>query len=460
LSGIAALYDSTLKHVAIHLAYGAIAVTLAIFTVALLVFIWKQLSGFAFGEYRREEIFRASDPEDLPPYLQVSSQRLLAILRQLLSSSARRAVLVLLILCSMAYYGLFIVLAQPRFQPPIADRLNAFSDENIVRMLKDQTAAQESIAGAIKQQNDNIKNIEGAIRSQSNPGSSSIVVIPQLESRALERISNSWPILTILTLLIIVPSVMLGFLFLSFREEPSFGEPRPPRSIAAKSFVRATASTITLASISIGTLITVKELNLFTFNITMRSGQDNSASIQKVTINFPQRPDKKTHTDCGIPAPKEANREQNTMRVGPFPICVARPEDIPAGDLEIQKAFEVTSSSLIAIADHIKEHKDRAKLIGLTLIGSFDKRSLKAACKKKFGENAGLAMSRANWVKEQLVDQYKAAEVAEIVATTAGPGQTELNENGQMMSTNITTPQNFGDLDRAVQVCATWEETP
>jgi hypothetical protein len=459
LSGTAALYDSTLMHVAIHLAYGAIAVTLAIFTVALLVFIWKQLSGFVFGEYRREEIFRASDPEDLPPYLQVSSQRLLAILRQLLSSSARLAVLVLLILCSIAYYGLFIVLAQPRFQPPIADRLNAFSDENIVRMLKDQTAAQESIAGAIKQQSDNIKNIEGAIRSQSNPGSSSIVVIPQPESGVFERISNSSPILTILTLLIIVPSVMLGLLFFS-DERSSFDEDRRPRSILAKSFVRATTSTVTLASISIGTLFTVKELKLFNFYITPKSGQEQSASIQKVTINFPQRPDKMIRLDCGIAAPKEANREQNTMRVGPFPICVARPEDVPAGDPELQKAFEVTSSSLIAIADHIKEHKDRAKLIGLTLIGSFDKRSLKAACKKKYGENAGLAMSRANWVKEQLVDHYKAAEVAEMVAMTAGPGQTELNENGQMMSTNITTPQNFGDLDRAVQVCATWEETP
>jgi hypothetical protein len=322
------------------------------------------------------------------------------------------------------------------------------------------------IADAIREQTDSIKNINDAIRARKDAENTPVVIIPPADSTNSAGGSGWGHYFLIAMLLVIFPSFLFGF---GYFAENYWAETR-----AAKYSLRAVASGLALVSISIGTIVTIKDLTILHVTYAPQSGgqsesqsqsQQGRPQIQTVIINIPESRQRSIRLDCGRPkAPEEnsgENREGNEMRIGPFPIGWANPEDNKDGNPDVIKAFELTRESLTKVAQLIRQQVSPQKnLVGLTLIGSFDKRPLGPGLRKKYGENAGLAMARAIWVKDQFAKQGKLIRETQMVVMTAGPGHTELQANGQVIRLDQTVQQDAGDQDRAVQVCATWEESP
>lgn len=176
--------------------------------------------------------------------------------------------------------------------------------------------------------------------------------------------------------------------------------------------------------------------------------------IQKIYIQFPEpkdppkQPAKKVTMDCGVPDGEGGS----TMRVGPFPPDFGDPADLKPSDGVAYSIFETqTKPSARRVIDKLKENS-RENLVGIMLTGSFDQRPLSLRAKKRHGENAGLAATRANWVKGLLLQEKFAA--SQIMSAVAGPVVQLHGPNGT--SVTVSTEKK-GEPDRAVQVCAVWE---
>jgi hypothetical protein len=370
--------------------------------------------------------------------------------------SARTSGVVLIVLFVVYFVAYAVLLTH---FAPLSSRADNFSGrveisipaDSIVRAIHELSETQATIKDAIKQQSDNIKAIGDAVRAQKIEGRGPVLVTPGNDSANTSGGSGWGPYVWIVCLLLLIPLALwtIGY---------SIESPR--MSSSAKYFLRASTSSLALVSISIGTIITVKELTIFRISISPQlagKGVDSLDKgidhVQKVTINFPEVSDNGTQFDCGSPVAPELNPERNDMRIGPFPTGWADPE---GADPNIKKEFDVTFNSLKFVVEHIKLQTVRADLIGLMLVGSFDQLRLKPRLQQKYGENAGLAMARAIWVKNQFSDVYGLLLGTKIMTVTAGPGHAEISGNAQTVVIDNNALPIAGDLDRAVQVCAIW----
>ena len=221
-----------------------------------------------------------------------------------------------------------------------------------------------------------------------------------------------------------------------------------------KLIARSATSLLTIGSLSIGSIVTVKELTLLHIDrleLNTRAPGEESTQIQDISVSIQSPGDRAVSFDCGGADPKTAN----DMRIGPFPIGMASRQDNVSHNPEINHEFDVRDASFDAVTQRIKGFLATRNLLGLILIGSFDKRTLKPDLKEKYGENAGLAMARAEWVKRKLFEIL--GSKGNVVTMVSGPRNAEITPIGRSLLIEQKNSASLGADDRTVQVCAMWE---